>query len=44
VLVDELNPFDDITLVPYDQMALLPEPDQSFELNVIMSDLSDGAN
>ncbi|KAH7025110.1 ferroxidase [Microdochium trichocladiopsis] len=43
-LVDELSPFDDITLVPYDQMELLPEPDQTFELNVIMDDLSDGAN
>ncbi|KXJ86606.1 ferroxidase [Microdochium bolleyi] len=43
-LVDELNPFDDMKLVPQDQMAILPEPDQNYELNVIMNDLSDGAN
>ena len=43
-ILDELDPFDDVTLVPYDQMNILPEPDQTFELNVIMSDLSDGAN
>ncbi|KAJ1323061.1 iron transport multicopper oxidase [Microdochium nivale] len=44
VMVDELKPFDDMTLVPQDSMALLPEPDQTYELNVIMNDLSDGAN
>ncbi|KAK0766877.1 hypothetical protein N5P37_000606 [Trichoderma harzianum] len=43
-LVDELNPFDDMTLVPYDMMELLPEPDQVVELDVIMDNLRDGKN
>ncbi|KAH0525281.1 hypothetical protein TsFJ059_007670 [Trichoderma semiorbis] len=43
-LVDELNPFDDMTLVPYDKMELLPEPDQVVELDVIMDNLRDGKN
>ncbi|KND94156.1 Iron transport multicopper oxidase FET3 [Tolypocladium ophioglossoides CBS 100239] len=36
--------FDDMTLVPDDGMELLPEPDQTVELDVIMSNLGDGAN
>ncbi|KHO01937.1 Cupredoxin [Metarhizium album ARSEF 1941] len=43
-LVDELNAFDDITLEAYDGMELLPEPDRTVELNVIMDNLGDGAN
>ncbi|KAL7944458.1 Cupredoxin [Trichoderma barbatum] len=43
-LIDELNPFDDMTLVPYDKMELLPEPDQVVELDVIMDNLRDGKN
>jgi iron transport multicopper oxidase len=43
-LVDELNPFDDITLVPYDNQTLLGEPDQTIELSVIMDNLGDGAS
>ncbi|KID75830.1 Cupredoxin, partial [Metarhizium brunneum ARSEF 3297] len=43
-LVDELNPFDDMTLEAYDGMELLPEPDRTVELNVIMDNLGDGAN
>ncbi|KAG5940061.1 hypothetical protein E4U59_002717 [Claviceps monticola] len=43
-LVDELNPFDDMTLEAYDGMELLPEPDHNVELNVIMDNLGDGAN
>ncbi|KAG6242427.1 hypothetical protein E4U25_004020 [Claviceps purpurea] len=43
-LVDELNPFDDMTLEAYDGMELLPEPDYSVELNVIMDNLGNGAN
>lgn len=31
----DLVPFDDITLIPYDRMELLPEPD--FEINVTVS-------
>ncbi|UNI20006.1 hypothetical protein JDV02_006143 [Purpureocillium takamizusanense] len=43
-LVDEFDPFDDMTLVPYDEMPLLPEPDQVVQLDVIMDNLGDGAN
>ncbi|KAI0137114.1 Cupredoxin [Xylariales sp. AK1849] len=43
-LVDELDPFDDMNLIPYDNQTLLGEPDQIVELNVIMDDLGDGAN
>lgn len=42
--MDALEPFDDIGLVPYDGMELLPEPDKTVELNVIMDNLGDGAN
>lgn len=42
--VDEFNPFDDFTLVPYDKMVLLPEPDRVIELDVIMDNLRDGKN
>ncbi|KAF7558345.1 hypothetical protein G7046_g5811 [Stylonectria norvegica] len=43
-VVDELDPFDDMTLVPYDKMELLPEPDHTVELDVIMDNLRDGRN
>ena len=43
-LVEEFQPFDDMTLVPYDNQTLLENPDQVVELNVIMDDLGDGAN
>ncbi|OAQ73054.2 iron transport multicopper oxidase FET3 precursor [Pochonia chlamydosporia 170] len=43
-LVDELNAFDDITLEAYDGMELLPEPDRTVELDVIMDNLGNGAN
>lgn len=33
-----------MTLVPWDKQELLPEPDQTFHLNVIMDNLGDGAN
>ncbi len=42
ILVNELEPFDDFTLVPYDKMALLPEPDQQITLDVTMDNLGDG--
>lgn len=42
--VSELNPLDDMTLEPYDEMDLLPEPDHQVELNVIMDNLRDGKN
>ncbi|KXH60119.1 multicopper oxidase [Colletotrichum nymphaeae SA-01] len=43
-LIDELNPFDDMTLVPHDELARFGEPDKTVELNVIMDNLGDGAN
>ncbi|KAK1625520.1 Cupredoxin [Colletotrichum phormii] len=43
-LIDELNPFDDMTLVPHDELARFAEPNQTVELNVIMDNLGDGAN
>jgi iron transport multicopper oxidase len=42
--VDTLDPFDDFTLIPYDRQKLLPEPDQTVNLTVIMANLGDGAN
>ncbi|KAI4870609.1 putative ferroxidase [Hypoxylon rubiginosum] len=42
--VDELDPFDDMTLLPYDNQTLLGEPDTIVELDVIMDNLGDGAN
>jgi iron transport multicopper oxidase len=43
-LLDEFNPFDDMTLVPFDEQERLPEPDQTIALDVIMDNLGDGAN
>lgn len=43
-LVDELNNFDDMTLLPYDNQTLLGEPDTTVHLDVIMDNLGDGAN
>ncbi|TGO35372.1 hypothetical protein BHYA_0160g00050 [Botrytis hyacinthi] len=40
--IDEYNDFDDFNLVPYDRMALLPEPDQVISLDVAMDVLGDG--
>ncbi|TAQ83091.1 hypothetical protein B7494_g8585 [Chlorociboria aeruginascens] len=40
--VDELNEFDDFTLVPYDKQPLLPEPGQTITLDVIMDVLGNG--
>lgn len=42
--VDELNPLDDMTLVPHDKMGILPEPDREVQLDVVMDNLKDGAN
>jgi len=42
--VDELDNFDDFTLVPYDKEELFTNPDQSVELTVIMDNLNDGAS
>ncbi|KAI1136757.1 multicopper oxidase [Hypoxylon sp. FL0543] len=43
-LVDELNNFDDFTLLPYDNQTLLGEPNKFANLDVIMDNLGDGAN
>lgn len=44
IIEGEFQPFDDMTLVPWDKQERLPEPDQTFHLNVIMDNLGDGAN
>ena len=44
---DNLNqfvPYDDYTLVPYDQGPLLDQVDHSITLNLQMGDLGNGAN
>jgi iron transport multicopper oxidase len=41
-LIDELNDFDDFTLVPYDKKPLLPEPDRVISLDVVMDNLGNG--
>ncbi|KAF5019004.1 hypothetical protein F66182_9022 [Fusarium sp. NRRL 66182] len=43
-VVDEFDPYDDMDLVPYDEMSRLPAPSRSIELDVIMDNLGDGAN
>lgn len=43
-LVDELAPFDDITLVPVDGQPLLGPVSKEVVLDVIMDNLGDGAN
>ena len=44
VSVDELDDFDDMTLVPWDNQTIFGEPDQTIVLDVIMDNLGDGAN
>ncbi|KAF2423751.1 FET Ferroxidase [Tothia fuscella] len=44
ISVEDLQPFDDFDLVPVDKMELLGEPDQTVSLDMIMDNLSDGAN
>jgi iron transport multicopper oxidase len=43
-LLDAFEPFDDFTLVPTDGEPLLPDPDHSVPLTVLMINLGDGAN
>ncbi|KAL8947295.1 MAG: hypothetical protein Q9222_006412 [Ikaeria aurantiellina] len=43
-LIDAFEPFDDFTLIPYDRQPLLSEVDYSFNLDVKMDNLGDGAN
>ena len=44
VPLDAFDPFDDYTLVPQDQEALYNEVDYSFNLDLKMDNLGDGAN
>ncbi|KAE8353394.1 Cupredoxin [Aspergillus coremiiformis] len=39
----DLNPFDDITLVPHDKLPLYTNPDHKLEFTVTMDNLNDGA-
>jgi iron transport multicopper oxidase len=41
-VASDLIPFDDITLIPYDRMPLLPSPDYEIELAVNMGILGNG--
>lgn len=43
-VVDEFDPYDDMELIPYDEMPVLGKPDREIELNVVMDNLRDGAN
>lgn len=43
-LADEFAPLDDFLLVPVDHEKLLPDPDLSISLDVMMDNLNDGAN
>jgi iron transport multicopper oxidase len=43
-LVESFDPYDDMKLYPYDNQTILGEPDVTVTLDVIMDDLSDGAN
>ncbi|KAL9111614.1 MAG: hypothetical protein Q9227_003887 [Pyrenula ochraceoflavens] len=42
--LDSFEPFDDFNLIPYDQEPLFADPDYSFNLDVKMDNLGDGAN
>jgi FtsP/CotA-like multicopper oxidase with cupredoxin domain len=42
-LIDEFDPFDDMTLVPTDGEELLEDPDLVVQLDVLMDNLGDGA-
>ncbi|KAK0634673.1 multicopper like protein [Bombardia bombarda] len=44
VVYEDYDPFDDFTLVPWDNQTLYGEPDQTISLDVIMDNLGDGAN
>lgn len=43
-LLDSFDPFDDFSLIPKDGEGLLENVDYSFNLNVKMDNLGDGAN
>jgi iron transport multicopper oxidase len=41
-VIDSIPAFDDFTLVPYDRTPLLPEPDHTIQLDVVMQELDNG--
>ncbi|RFU23617.1 hypothetical protein B7463_g12721, partial [Scytalidium lignicola] len=43
-VASDLNPYDDYSLVPYDHMPLLPDPDHEIEVTVFMENLGNGYN
>lgn len=43
-LLDDFAPFDDFTLVPYDQEKIYDNVSQTLVLNMVMGNLGDGAN
>lgn len=43
-LIDEFDPYDDFNLVPEDGEKLFENPDYSFNLDMKMDNLKDGAN
>lgn len=43
-MLDEFAPFDDFTLVPQDGMEIYDHVDYSFNLDLKMANLGDGAN
>ncbi|PNH50511.1 hypothetical protein VD0003_g6680 [Verticillium dahliae] len=43
-IVDTFEPFDDMTLVPQDELERYGEPGHTVELDVVMGNLGDGAN
>lgn len=42
--VDAFDWYDDMNLVPYDNQAILQDPDQQIVFDVIMNNLDNGAN
>jgi iron transport multicopper oxidase len=42
--VNEFDPFDDFTLVPYDQMPIMPPPSDTTTISFHMGNLGDGVN
>lgn len=43
-VINEFNELDDMELVPFDEMDILPEPDHIVTFEVVMDNLGDGAN
>ena len=43
-MIDEFDPYDDFSLVPFDGVELYDKVDHSIELNFYMGNLDNGAN